>query len=72
LFSKGQKITFSIEFVYKEVTSNSTTAKGKKKKKNATGQMLKGFREPLTLVFGLESMSISVAEPNTVRKDPTA
>jgi hypothetical protein len=36
LFSKGRKITFSIEFVYKEVTSDSTTAKGKKKKKNAT------------------------------------
>jgi hypothetical protein len=36
LFSKGRKITFSIEFVYKEVTSDSTTAKGKKKKKSAT------------------------------------
>ena len=34
MFSKGRKITFSIEFVYKEVTSNSTTAKGKKKKKS--------------------------------------
>jgi hypothetical protein len=33
LFSKGRKITFSIEFVYKEVTCNSTTIKGKKKKK---------------------------------------
>jgi hypothetical protein len=33
LFSKGRKITFSIEFVYKEVTLKSTTAKGKKKKK---------------------------------------
>ncbi len=36
MFSKGRKITFSIEFVYKEVTSDSTTAKGKKKKKSAT------------------------------------
>ncbi|RDL36560.1 Uncharacterized protein BP5553_05912 [Venustampulla echinocandica] len=36
LFSKGRKITFSIEFVYKEITSNSTTPKGKKKKKSAT------------------------------------
>ena len=36
LFSKGRKITFSMEFIYKEVTSNSTTAKGKKKKKSAT------------------------------------
>jgi hypothetical protein len=36
LFSKGRKITFSIEFVYKEVTSDLITAKGKKKKKNAT------------------------------------
>jgi hypothetical protein len=35
LFSKGKKITFSIEFVYKEVTSDSTIAKGKKKKKSA-------------------------------------
>ena len=36
LFSKRRKITFSIEFVYKEVTGDSTTVKGKKKKKNAT------------------------------------
>ncbi|KFZ18368.1 hypothetical protein V501_01260 [Pseudogymnoascus sp. VKM F-4519 (FW-2642)] len=36
LFSKGRKVTFSMEFVYKEVTCDSTTAKGKKKKKNAT------------------------------------
>ncbi|KFZ25414.1 hypothetical protein V502_00118 [Pseudogymnoascus sp. VKM F-4520 (FW-2644)] len=36
LFSKGRKITFSMEFVYKEVTCDSTTAKGKKKKKSAT------------------------------------
>jgi hypothetical protein len=36
LFSKGRKITFSIEFVYREITSDSTTAKGKKKKKSAT------------------------------------
>jgi hypothetical protein len=35
LFSKGRKITFSIEFVYKEITGDST-AKGKKKKKSAT------------------------------------
>jgi hypothetical protein len=35
LFSKGRKITFSIEFVYKEVTSDSITARGKKKKKSA-------------------------------------
>jgi hypothetical protein len=36
LFSKGRKITFSMEFVYKEVTCESTTAMGKKKKKSAT------------------------------------
>jgi hypothetical protein len=36
LFSKRRKIIFSIEFVYKEVTGDSTTAKGKKKKKSAT------------------------------------
>jgi hypothetical protein len=35
LFSKGRKIIFSIEFVYKEITSDST-AKSKKKKKSAT------------------------------------
>jgi hypothetical protein len=35
LFSKGRKITFSIEFVYKEVTCDSITAKGKRKKKSA-------------------------------------
>jgi hypothetical protein len=36
LFRKGRKITFSIEFVYKEDGGDSTTAKGKKKKKSAT------------------------------------
>ncbi|KAH8800845.1 hypothetical protein F5884DRAFT_809026 [Xylogone sp. PMI_703] len=36
LFSKGKKITLSMEFVYKEVTRDSTTAKDKKKKKSAT------------------------------------
>ena len=36
MFSKRRKITFSIEFVYKEVTGDSTTAQGKKKKKSAT------------------------------------
>jgi hypothetical protein len=36
LFSKGRKITFSMEFVYKEVTRGSTTAKGKKNRKSAT------------------------------------
>jgi hypothetical protein len=36
LFSKKRKIIFSIEFVYKEVTGDSTLAKGKKKKQSAT------------------------------------
>lgn len=36
LFSKGRKITFSVEFVYKELTSESTVAQGKNKKKSAT------------------------------------
>lgn len=36
LFSKKKKITFSIEFIYKEITSDFTTVKGKKKKKSAT------------------------------------
>jgi len=35
LFSKGRKITFSMEFVYKEVTCDSIIVKGKKKKKSA-------------------------------------
>jgi len=35
LFSKRRKITFSMEFVYKEDTCDSTTVKGKKKKKSA-------------------------------------
>ena len=35
LFNKGRKITFSIEFIYKESIS-STTVKGKTKKKNTT------------------------------------
>jgi hypothetical protein len=37
LFNNGRKITVGMEFVYKEVTCDSTTAKGKKKKnKSAT------------------------------------
>jgi hypothetical protein len=36
LFRRGRKIIFSIEFVYKEGSSELTTAKGKKKKKSAT------------------------------------
>jgi hypothetical protein len=40
LFSKGRKLTFSIEFVYKEVTGDSTTAKGKKKKSATKAQKL--------------------------------
>jgi hypothetical protein len=36
LFIKGRMITVSIEFVYKEVTGDSTTAKGKGKRKSAT------------------------------------
>ncbi|KAI9765131.1 MAG: hypothetical protein M1840_007838 [Geoglossum simile] len=40
LFSKGRKISFSIEFVYKEVTGDSTTAKGKKKKSATEAQKL--------------------------------
>jgi hypothetical protein len=36
LFCKGRQIIFSIEFVYKEDSSNSIMAKGKKKKKSAT------------------------------------
>ncbi|KAH9203554.1 hypothetical protein DL95DRAFT_231477, partial [Leptodontidium sp. 2 PMI_412] len=36
LFSMGRKITLSMEFVYKEVASDSAKAKGKKKKKSAT------------------------------------
>ncbi|CZR52126.1 uncharacterized protein PAC_02003 [Phialocephala subalpina] len=35
LFSMGRKITLSMEFVYKEVTCDFITAKGKKKKKSA-------------------------------------
>ena len=35
LFSKGRKITFSMEFVYKEDTCDSITTKGKKRKKSA-------------------------------------
>jgi hypothetical protein len=36
LFRKGRQITFSIEFVYKEDSSDSRMTKGKKKKKSAT------------------------------------
>ncbi|KAH8749590.1 hypothetical protein F5882DRAFT_310766, partial [Hyaloscypha sp. PMI_1271] len=40
LFSKGRKITFSIEFIYKEVTSGSIIVKGKKKKSAIEAQKL--------------------------------
>ena len=36
LFSKRRKITFSMEFIFKEVTSDSAMTKGKKKKQSAT------------------------------------
>lgn len=36
MFSKRRKIIFGIEFIYKEVTGDPTTAKGKNKKKIAT------------------------------------
>jgi hypothetical protein len=35
LFRKGRQITFSIKFIYKEDSSDSKIAKGKKKKKTA-------------------------------------
>jgi hypothetical protein len=35
LFSKRRKINLSIEFIYKEVTSDTIITKGKKKKKSA-------------------------------------
>jgi len=34
LFSKGRKIIFNIKFIYKKIIYDSTTAKGKKKKKS--------------------------------------
>jgi hypothetical protein len=70
LFNMGRKITLSMEFVYKEVASDSATAKGKKKKK--ARQKLKGFREPPKLVSGLEFTSSIAVKPNTASKDPTA
>ncbi|WQF77118.1 hypothetical protein CDEST_02132 [Colletotrichum destructivum] len=36
LFSKGRKLTFSLELFYKEASGDSTTTKGKRKKPNAT------------------------------------
>jgi hypothetical protein len=36
----GRKITFSMEFIYKEVTYNFITAKGKKKKSVIKAQRL--------------------------------
>ena len=36
LFSKKRKITFGIEFVYKEAPGNSLSARGKKKGQSAT------------------------------------
>uniref|UniRef100_A0A8H7NHL6 Uncharacterized protein n=1 Tax=Bionectria ochroleuca TaxID=29856 RepID=A0A8H7NHL6_BIOOC len=36
LFSKGRKITFSMEFIYKEATAKTAAANGRKKSKSAT------------------------------------
>ncbi|KFA51017.1 hypothetical protein S40293_10156 [Stachybotrys chartarum IBT 40293] len=36
LFKKGRKITLNMEFIYKEITGDSRSAKGKNKKKSAT------------------------------------
>jgi hypothetical protein len=36
LFSKRRKITFGMEFIYKEVMSSAMTIKDKKKKQSAT------------------------------------
>ena len=41
LFRKGRQITFSIEFDNKEDSGDSTTAKGKKKKKGAANFALR-------------------------------
>jgi hypothetical protein len=69
LFSKGRRITFSMEFVYKEVTCESTTVKGKKKKSATEAQRL---QRAAGLAFGFESTSVTVAEPYTANRDPTA
>jgi hypothetical protein len=55
---------------YKEVTCESTTAKGRKRRKVL--QRLKSFKGPSTLVSGPEFTSIIVAEAKTASKDPTA
>lgn len=69
LFRKGRKITFNMEFIYKEVTRDSTTARGRKKKSATDAQKLQRAAEAglWTRVY-----SIIVAEPNTASKDPTA
>ena len=36
LFGKKRRITFDIEFIFKEVTGNSPSTKGKRKKQSAT------------------------------------
>jgi hypothetical protein len=45
LFSKGRKITLGMEFVYKEVICESTTAKGKKRKSATEAQRLQRAAE---------------------------
>jgi hypothetical protein len=60
-----------MEFVYKEVTRDSTTTKDKKERKNTATEAQKLQREA-TLVFGPESTSIIVAEPKPANTDPTA
>ena len=65
-----RKITLSVEFIYKEVTGDPSTVKGRKRSRALL--RLKGFREPPSLVFGPESTSIIVAGANTASKGPTA
>lgn len=71
LFSKKRRITFGIEFIFKEVTGDSSPTKGKKKGQSATeAQKLQRAADQ---VSGPASTSIVGAEPpSTASRDPTA
>jgi len=68
LFSKGRKITFSIEFATRKLL---VILQRQRAGRRRARQRLKYYREPPTLVFAPESTSIIVVEANTASKDPT-
>lgn len=69
LFRIRKKIIFSIKFAYIEVTCDSVRQRIRRRN---VRQRYKGFREPPTLVFGLEFTNVVALELNLTCQSPTA